>query len=36
MLTLEMTIQKIQQFTPEQRNQVIQFVELLDAKSSQT
>jgi hypothetical protein len=35
MLTLEMAIQKIQQFPPEQRNQVIQFVEFLDFTSSQ-
>jgi hypothetical protein len=35
MLTLEMAIQKIQQFSPEQRNQVIQLVEFLDFKSSQ-
>ena len=36
MLTLEMAIQKIQQLPPEQRNQVIQFIEFLDFKSSQT
>jgi hypothetical protein len=30
MLTLEVAIQKIQQFPPEQRNQVIQFIEFLD------
>jgi hypothetical protein len=35
MLTLEMAIQKVQQFPPEQRNQVIQFIEFLDSKSSQ-
>jgi Protein of unknown function (DUF2281) len=35
MITLEMAIQKIQQFPPEQRNQVIQFIEFLDFKSSQ-
>jgi hypothetical protein len=35
MLSLEMVIQKIQQFFPEQRNQVIQFIELLDFSSSQ-
>jgi hypothetical protein len=35
MLTIEMAIQKIQQFPPEQRNQVIQFVEFLDFKSNQ-
>jgi hypothetical protein len=31
-----MAIQKVQQFPPEQRNQVIQFIEFLDSKSSQT
>jgi hypothetical protein len=36
MLTLEMAIQKIQQLPSEQRNQVIQFIEFLDFKSSQT
>jgi hypothetical protein len=36
MLTLEMAIQKIQQLPPEQRNQVIQFIEFLDFKFSQT
>jgi hypothetical protein len=36
MLSLEMAIQKIQQFPTEQRNQVIQFVEFLDFTSSQT
>jgi hypothetical protein len=36
MITLEMAIQKIQQLPPEQRNQVIQFIEFLDFKSSQT
>lgn len=35
MLSLETTLQKIQQFTPEQRSQVIQFVEFLDFASSQ-
>jgi hypothetical protein len=35
MLSLEMAIQKIQQFPTEQRNQVIQFVEFLDFTSSQ-
>jgi hypothetical protein len=35
MITLEMAIQKIQQLPPEQRNQVIQFIEFLDFKSSQ-
>lgn len=34
MLTLEMAIQKIQQFPPEQRNQVIQFIEFLDFSTS--
>jgi hypothetical protein len=36
MLTLEMAIQKIQQFTPEQRNKVIEFIEFLEFQSSQT
>lgn len=36
MITLEMAIQKIQQLPPEQRNQVIQFIEFLDFKSSQS
>jgi Protein of unknown function (DUF2281) len=36
MITLEMAIQKIQQLPPEQRNQVIQFIEFLDFKFSQT
>jgi hypothetical protein len=31
-----MAIQKIQQFPPEQRNQVIQFIEFLDFTSNQT
>ena len=35
MLTLEMAIQKIQQFPPEQRNKVIEFVELLEFQSNQ-
>ena len=35
MLSLEMAIQKIQQFPPEQRNQIIQFVEFLEFQSSQ-
>jgi hypothetical protein len=35
MLSLELAIQKIQQFPAEQRNQVIQFVEFLDFTSSQ-
>ncbi|MGB3293590.1 MAG: hypothetical protein WBB01_11445 [Phormidesmis sp.] len=34
MLTLEMAIQKIQQFPPEQRNKVIEFVEFLDFQSN--
>jgi hypothetical protein len=36
MLTLEMAIQKIQQLRPEQRSQVIQFVEFLDITSNQS
>jgi predicted 3-demethylubiquinone-9 3-methyltransferase (glyoxalase superfamily) len=36
MLTLEMAIQKIQQFPPEQRNQVIQFVEFLEFQANKT
>jgi hypothetical protein len=35
MLSLELAIQKIQQFPAEQRKQVIQFVEFLDFTSSQ-
>jgi hypothetical protein len=35
MLSLELAIQKIQQFPAAQRNQVIQFVEFLDFTSSQ-
>ena len=35
MLTLEMAIQKVQQFPLEQRDQVIQFIEFLDSKSRQ-
>jgi hypothetical protein len=34
MLTIEMAIQKIQQFLLEQRNQVIQFIEFLDFKAN--
>ena len=34
MLTLEMAIQKIRQFTPEQRNQVIKFIEFLEFESN--
>jgi hypothetical protein len=30
MLTLEMAIQKIQQFPPEQRNKVIEYIEFLE------
>lgn len=36
MLTLEMAIQKIQQFPPEQRNKVIEFIEFLEFQASQT
>ena len=36
MLTLEMAIEKIQQFPPEQRNKVIEFIEFLDFQASQT
>ncbi len=36
MLSLETAIQKIQHFTPEQRHQVIQFVEFLEFASNQT
>jgi len=36
MLTLEMAIQKIQLFFPEQRNKVIEFIEFLEFKASQT
>ncbi|TAG97302.1 MAG: DUF2281 domain-containing protein [Oscillatoriales cyanobacterium] len=35
MLTLEMAIQKIQQFPPEQRNKVIEFIEFLEFQSHQ-
>jgi hypothetical protein len=35
MLSLEMTIQKIQQFPPEQRNKVIEFVAFLEFQASQ-
>lgn len=35
MLTLEMAIQKIQQFSPEQRNEVIKFIEFIDFKTNQ-
>jgi hemerythrin superfamily protein len=33
MLTLEMAIQKIQQFPPEKRNKVIEFIEFLEFQS---
>ncbi|MEG4332406.1 MULTISPECIES: DUF2281 domain-containing protein [unclassified Microcoleus] len=36
MLTLEMAIQKIQLFSPEQRNKVIEFIEFIEFKASQT
>ena len=36
MLTLEMAIQKIQHFPPEQRNKVIEFIEFLEFQASQT
>jgi phosphoketolase len=36
MLTLEMAIQKIQHFSPEQRNKVIEFIEFLEFQASQT
>jgi hypothetical protein len=36
MLTLEMAIQKIQQFTPEQRNKVIEFIEFLEFQSNRS
>ncbi|MEQ8752212.1 MAG: DUF2281 domain-containing protein [Coleofasciculus sp. G1-WW12-02] len=36
MLTLEMAIEKIQQFSSEQRKQVIQFIEFLDFTANQT
>jgi hypothetical protein len=36
MLTLEMAIQKIQQFSPETRNKVIEFIEFLEFQSNQT
>jgi len=35
MITLEMAIQKIQQFSPEQRNEVIKFIEFIDFKTNQ-
>jgi len=36
MLTLESAIQKIQQFSPEQKEEVIKFIEFVDSKSHQT
>ncbi len=36
MLTLEMAIQKIQHFSPEQRNKVIEFIEFIEFQTSQT
>ncbi|MEG4276833.1 DUF2281 domain-containing protein [Microcoleus sp. MON1_C1] len=36
MLTLEMAIQKIQHFSPEQRNKVIEFIEFLEFQASKT
>ena len=36
MLTLEMAIKKIQHFSPEQRNKVIEFIEFLEFQASQT
>ncbi|MEG4032465.1 DUF2281 domain-containing protein [Microcoleus sp. w1-18aA5] len=36
MLTLEMAIQKIKHFSPEQRNKVIEFIEFLEFQASQT
>ncbi|MGI0482440.1 hypothetical protein ACN4EE_16860 [Geminocystis sp. CENA526] len=35
MLTLESAIQKIQQFSPEQKEEVIKFIEFIDFKSHQ-
>ncbi len=35
MLTIEMAIQKIQQFPPETRNKVIEFIEFLEFQSNQ-
>ncbi|KOR38579.1 MULTISPECIES: hypothetical protein [Planktothricoides] len=35
MLNLEMAIQKIREFTPDQQNQVISFIQLLELKSNQ-
>ncbi|MCC3431383.1 MAG: DUF2281 domain-containing protein [Microcoleus sp. PH2017_04_SCI_O_A] len=36
MLSLEMAIEKIQHFSPEQRNKVIEFIEFLEFQASQT
>ena len=36
MLTLEMAIQKIQYFSSEQRNKVIEFIEFIEFQASQT
>ncbi len=36
MLTLEMAIEKIQYFSPEQRNKVIEFIKFLEFQASQT
>lgn len=36
MLTLEIAIQKIQLFSSEQRNKVIEFIEFLEFQASQT
>lgn len=36
MLTLESAIEKIQQFSPEQREEIIKFIEFIDFKSHQT
>jgi len=35
MLNLEMAIQKIREFTPDQQNQVISFIQSLELKSNQ-
>ena len=36
MLTLEVAIPKIQHFSPEQRNKVIEFIEFIEFQASQT
>jgi len=36
MLTLEMAIQKIQQFQPEQRNKVIEYIEFIEYQANKT